>query len=107
LRVDVPSNQEFVFQRLNIHTTPSTWPATSAACWPRGHSEPAGQIAAEIEIVRIKGALQRAEELGDDVARIRAIQKALIGRCLLNSRDVHVANSLLDLLPVELSQSMK
>jgi hypothetical protein len=29
----------------------------------------------EIEIVRIKGALQRAEELGDDVARIRAIQK--------------------------------
>jgi hypothetical protein len=42
----------------------------------RGRSEPAGQIAArEIEIVRIKGALQRAEELGDDVARIRAIQR--------------------------------
>jgi hypothetical protein len=42
----------------------------------QGHSEPAGQIAArEIEIVRIKGALQRAEELGDDVARIRAIQR--------------------------------
>ena len=37
----------------------------------RGHSEPAGQIAArEIEIVRIKGALQRAEELSDDVATI-------------------------------------
>ncbi len=35
----------------------------------RGHSEPAGQIAArEMEIVRIKGALQRAEELRDDVA---------------------------------------
>jgi integrase len=35
----------------------------------RGHSEPAGQIAArEMEIVRIKGALQRAEELNDDVA---------------------------------------
>ena len=35
----------------------------------RGHNEPAGQIAArELELVRIKGALQRAEELGDDVA---------------------------------------
>jgi hypothetical protein len=35
----------------------------------RGHSEPAGQIAArEMEILRIKGALQRAEELSDDVA---------------------------------------
>lgn len=35
----------------------------------RGHSEPAEQIAArEMEIVRIKGALQRAEELSDDVA---------------------------------------
>jgi hypothetical protein len=35
----------------------------------RDHSEPAGQIAArEMEIVRIKGALQRVEELGDDVA---------------------------------------
>jgi site-specific recombinase XerD len=35
----------------------------------RGHSEPAGQIAArEMEVVRIKGALQRAEELSDDVA---------------------------------------
>jgi integrase len=35
----------------------------------RGHCEPAGQIAArEMEIVRIKGALQRAEELSDDVA---------------------------------------
>ena len=34
-----------------------------------GHSEPAGQIASrEMEIVRIKGALQRAEELSDDVA---------------------------------------
>ena len=34
-----------------------------------GHSEPAGQIAArEMEIVRIKGALHRAEELSDDVA---------------------------------------
>jgi hypothetical protein len=33
------------------------------------HSEPAGQIASrELEIVRIKGALQRAEELSDDVA---------------------------------------
>jgi len=42
----------------------------------RGHSEPAGQIAArEIEIVRIKGALQRAEELSDDVAA--AIERAL------------------------------
>jgi uncharacterized protein (DUF2342 family) len=35
----------------------------------RGHQEPAGQIAArELELVRIKGALQRAEELCDDVA---------------------------------------
>lgn len=34
-----------------------------------GHNEPAGQIAArELELVRIKGALQRAEELNDDVA---------------------------------------
>jgi integrase len=33
------------------------------------HNEPAGQIAArELELVRIKGALQRAEELSDDVA---------------------------------------
>jgi hypothetical protein len=41
----------------------------------RGHSEPAGQIAArEMEIVRIKGALQRAEELSDDVAA--AIERA-------------------------------
>jgi hypothetical protein len=37
---------------------------------------PAGQIAArEIEIVRIKGALQRAEQLSDDVAA--AIERAL------------------------------
>ena len=42
----------------------------------RGHGEPAGQIAArEMEIVRIKGALQRAEELSDDVAA--AIERAL------------------------------
>ena len=42
----------------------------------RSHSEPAGQIAArEMEIVRIKGALQRAEELSDDVAA--AIDRAL------------------------------
>jgi integrase len=42
----------------------------------RGHSEPAGQLAArEIEIVRIKGALQRAEELSDDVAA--AVERAL------------------------------
>ncbi len=35
----------------------------------RGHHEPAGQIAArELEIVRIKGALQKAEQLSDDVA---------------------------------------
>jgi integrase len=41
----------------------------------RGHSEPAGQIASrEMEIVRIKGALQRAEELSDDVAA--AIERA-------------------------------
>jgi hypothetical protein len=40
------------------------------------HGEPAGQIAArEIEIVRIKGALQRAEELSDDVAA--AIERVL------------------------------
>jgi hypothetical protein len=40
-----------------------------------GYSEPAGQIAArEMEIVRIKGALQRAEELSDDVAA--AIERA-------------------------------
>jgi hypothetical protein len=42
----------------------------------RGNSEPAGQIAArEMEIARIKGALQRAEELSDDVAA--AIQGVL------------------------------
>jgi integrase len=42
----------------------------------RGHSEPAGQIAArEMEVVRIKGALQRAEELSDDVAA--SIERAL------------------------------
>jgi hypothetical protein len=42
----------------------------------QGHCEPAGQIAArEMEIVRIKGALQRAEELSDDVAA--AIARAL------------------------------
>ena len=42
----------------------------------RSHSEPAGQIAArEMEIVRIKGALQRAEELSDDV--VAAIERAL------------------------------
>jgi hypothetical protein len=41
-------------------------PYQSAA---REHNEPAGQIASrELEIVRIKGALQRAEELSDDVA---------------------------------------
>jgi hypothetical protein len=35
----------------------------------RKHNEPAGQIAArELEIVRIQGALRRAEELTDDVA---------------------------------------
>jgi hypothetical protein len=35
----------------------------------RGHQESAGQIAMrELEIVRITGALQRAEELSDDVA---------------------------------------
>jgi hypothetical protein len=35
----------------------------------RGHNEPAGQLAArEMEIVRIRGALHRAEELSDHVA---------------------------------------
>jgi hypothetical protein len=42
----------------------------------RGHSERAGQIAArEMEVVRIQGALQRAEELSDDVAA--AIEESL------------------------------
>jgi hypothetical protein len=42
----------------------------------RGHREPAGQIAArEMELVRIKGALQRAEELSEDVAA--AMERAL------------------------------
>jgi hypothetical protein len=42
----------------------------------RGHSQPAGQIAdREMEIVRIKEALQRAEELSDDVAA--AIERVL------------------------------
>jgi hypothetical protein len=42
----------------------------------RDYREPAGQIAArETEIVRITGALQRAEELSDDVAA--AIERAL------------------------------
>jgi hypothetical protein len=45
----------------------------------RGHGEPAGQIPArEMEGVRIKGALQRAEELTDDVAA--AIERALLSR---------------------------
>jgi hypothetical protein len=50
-----------------------------AKCSPvaaRGHNEPAGQIAArEMELVRIRGALQRAEELSDDVAAV--IERAL------------------------------
>ena len=42
----------------------------------RDHREPARQIASrEMEVVRIKGALQRAEELSDDVAD--AIERAL------------------------------
>jgi hypothetical protein len=42
----------------------------------RGYREPAGQIASrEMEIVRIKGALQRAEELSDDVAA--AVERTL------------------------------
>jgi hypothetical protein len=42
----------------------------------RGHGEPAGQIAPRgMEIVRIKRALQRAEELSDDVAA--AIEQTL------------------------------
>jgi hypothetical protein len=42
----------------------------------RSHGEPAGQIAArEMEVVGIKGALQRAEELSHDVAD--AIEQAL------------------------------
>ena len=42
----------------------------------QGHSEPAGQIAArEMEIVRIRGALRKAEDLGDDVAA--PIERAL------------------------------
>jgi hypothetical protein len=42
----------------------------------RGYGEPAGQIASrEMEISRIKGALQRAEELSDDVAD--AIERAV------------------------------
>lgn len=42
----------------------------------RDCSEPAGQIAArEMEIVGIKGALQRAEELTDEVAAV--IERAL------------------------------
>jgi hypothetical protein len=42
----------------------------------RGHYEPAGQIAArEMEIVRIKGASQRAEDLSDDLAAV--IERAL------------------------------
>jgi hypothetical protein len=37
----------------------------------REHNEPAGQIASrEVEIVRIKGALHRAEELSHDVAAV-------------------------------------
>jgi hypothetical protein len=37
----------------------------------RDHNEPGGQIASrELVIVRIKGALQRAEELSDDVAAV-------------------------------------
>ena len=45
----------------------------------RDHPEPAGQIAAGgMEIVRIKGALQRAEELSDDVAT--AIERAFLSR---------------------------
>ncbi len=42
----------------------------------RRHGEPAGQLAArELEVVRIEGALRRAEELTDDVAV--AIEQAL------------------------------
>jgi hypothetical protein len=42
----------------------------------RDHNEPAGQIAVrELELVRIRGALQKAEKLNDDVAA--AIEGAL------------------------------
>ena len=42
----------------------------------RDHNDPAGQIASrELEIVRIKGALQRAEELSDNV--VAAIEEVL------------------------------
>jgi hypothetical protein len=52
------------------------WPATSAAWALREVTKEAGQIAArEMEIVRIRGAMQRAEELSDDVAA--AIERAL------------------------------
>jgi hypothetical protein len=41
----------------------------------RGHGEPAGQIASrELEVGRIRSALRRVEELGDDVAA--AIERA-------------------------------
>jgi hypothetical protein len=45
----------------------------------RGHSEPAGQIAArEMEIVRISCALRRAEELSDDVAVAIVVRSSLL-----------------------------
>jgi hypothetical protein len=46
------------------------WPATGAACWLREVTAnlPDRSRPARWEIVRIKGALQRAEELSDDVA---------------------------------------
>jgi hypothetical protein len=51
-----------IFRRM----LPSHQRSLSAA---RDHNEPAGQIASrELETVRIKGALQRAEDLSDDVA---------------------------------------
>lgn len=53
----------------------------------RSHSEPAGQIAArEMEIVRSQGALQRAEELSDDVAA--AIEKLIIRELFMRNREL-------------------
>jgi hypothetical protein len=69
----VGNDNTVAFDHLILHiesqTSASAWPVVG--CWFARiwTNEPAGQIAArELELVRIKGALQRAEELSDDVA---------------------------------------
>jgi hypothetical protein len=67
----------------------ASWPPTSAAWALREVTKEAGQIALrEMEIVRIRGAMQRAEELSDDVAA--AIERALRSRITTRSTNAAI-----------------